>query len=1244
MPARVKNSILQDIHSLSNINESEENNMAWNRSIIDSEILAVHAALVPSGEEGQVVLFGGDEHWPDQQESVEGEKFKKTRIYDVKTQSILQINVPSPDSDVFCSHHAFTSDGRLLIAGGTAKWPEGDIHGHDLDFLGHRRCWLYNAHERKWVEAAQLNKNPDQPDEELSGGRWYPGLVTLGNGDVIAFFGHPMQKDFRHRNTLPERYNIASNSWTNLPNDKLMAYPTIEPRLNGPRFLYYPRAFLLPNGSIFFATPMPVNFSTIEEDRNSGPYFSTQYNPNTGNYEGHNIPEPKVDGYLDWSRPAVLLPLLPEEEYRPRVLFCGDTKPKKIDLGVSTPQWQDTAPRADSVRNLTRRYSNAVILPNGEVCLVGGVHVEKPEKPVLKTEIYNPGINWQTGSYSGSESWSVKDENDAVHTRNYHSTALLLPNGKVWVAGGNTDANFGNPDIVGVKRIELYEPDYINVPSRVQINQVPTFLIYNESFEILLDQPATNIQRVALIRNGSVTHSTNNDQRYVGLEISGRNGNTLQVKVPPHGNVAPPGYYMLWVIDVNGNPCQKAKFIRLTQLSCTVITDRSTFSEEEVKSLGGNGQAIFTNALYFYIDGLIHTEIKENPSFILSWDDSNDPIPAENLTLVPGGRLLETDPGHPDIPQRVTYPFHVRFNNMNLFSTFTDRRKVRVSFTIGNQTCTQTLDLTKAPNPYMIDVDPARNNPHWLSTDVRVFKATEGDIKFGDIILGDYLLGNDPDAPYQFIKKVLDKFNSTPNNGSHPFNSIDPVGASRLELATKGEGLFGPFFPKAVYNFAVARVRYRANTTVAQKVKVFFRMFNTVGTSLEYDKNTIYRQHNNTVPLLGSLGDEIVSIPFFLSERVETVQGAPGATSMIYQTLDPIYEVKDITPTPGTEVTMYFGCWLDINQTRKRFPINRGNTDGPWPEASCRSIMELMRGRHMCLVAEVAFDPDPTNPGETPGSSDNLSQRNLAIIDSDNPGGPDSHTAVHTFEVKPSDEKMIKRGYPDELLFRWYNLPKKSEVTLYFSNIDTTDIIQLSSKRKSQASFTVVNKHTIRFKVADASWLSLPSGSLQNIPVLLSIKLPDNITYGQNFRISVHQVSGLINRKIIGAFEFTIPVSKAELILDEERRTLSVMKYIAGTIPSDNRWYPIFKRYLHFLSEKVNALGGDADAISPNPDGSGEPYKPEVEREKGCEEHFCQLIECLLKSEVLDKFLANHNIDPDAFKKCILSYCDKRLS
>ena len=1192
--------------------------MPWNPTIVDSQILAVHAALVPNGNQGEVVLFGGDEHWNDQQESAGGDRFKKTRVYDIQNHAIIAATIPSPDSDVFCAHHAFARDGRLLIAGGTQKWPESDIHEHHLDFIGHRRCWIYNHRQRTWTEVTKLNKNPASPDEEHSGGRWYPGLVTLGNGEVAAFMGHLDQGDTRHRNTLPERYNQNGNFWVNMP--KVIGTAG-EPDEGGRRFLFFPRAFQLPNGRLFFATPMPANFSGGTD----GTHFSTAYDLVSGDYVEPKIAEPE-GAYANWDRPAVMLPLLPSEDYRVRLMFVGGVNPRRLDLGAASPSWQATAARDASVSGRDRRYSNVVLLPTGQVCVVGGMaevgnglNTSAPpsEDPVLQAEIYTPGIDWTAGNYSAADSWSVKES--AVHARNYHSSALLLPNGKVWIAGGNTHATSGNPDDNltlsngvtkkrGIRQIELYEPDYIATPNRIQITDFPSVLAYGEEFTLQIDRAATNVKYVALIRAGSVTHSTNNDQRFVALTINSRNGNTLTLTAPPTGNVAPPGYYMIWVVDNSNQPCELARFVRLAYLSCTVITDRSTFSEEEVDALGDGGQATFSNAIFVQYDGFIHTELTGNPSFTLQWADDNTPVDQDDFTLVPAGRLQEVNPGFADVPQRITYPFHVRFENLNAFSGFIDERQIRVRFTLGHHTCQQTLDLTHSPNPYLTDIDAVKNNPAWLSTDIRVFSVLTGASKFGDVTQG-----GDPIA---FIRGCLDKLNNPANNPNVLFENLSTD--ATLDLATLGT-VGAVSVP--IYNYAIARVRYRATTTVAQRVKCFFRTFNVQATGLEFNSATTYARTSvgpNTVPLLGLAGTEIASIPFFASSRVETVEGQPGATSMDLQPLTEAFDFRNITPaSSGAEVSVYFGCWLDINQTKKRFPLSPGTSNGPWAQSSCQSIQELLRARHLCLVSEVFFDQDLTVNGETPDSSDNLSQRNLAILHSDNPGGPDSHTCMHTFEIKPSSDFFTKKAldsapfFPgqlndvllaasaqaakrfrlDELMFRWHNLPPNSEIDVIFSDIDTAEIQALAAFRRSPLACEVINKYTLRFKVAGAVWVPIPGGRTLNIPALLSVKLPDDVVDGQEFRATVHQVNGE-TRQIIGSCEFRFNVSKAELIVDEETKTLSVFKHILTTIPLDNRWYPLIKRYVHHLGEKVDALGGDSASVHPNPDGTGRPYTP----------------------------------------------------
>jgi hypothetical protein len=266
-----------------------------------------------------------------------------------------------------------------------------------------------------------------------------------------------------------------------------------------------------------------------------------------------------------------------------------------------------------------------------------------------------------------------------------------------------------------------------------------------------------------------------------------------------------------------------------------------------------------------------------------------------------------------------------------------------------------------------------------------------------------------------------------------------------------------------------------------------------------------------------------------------------------------------------------------------------------------------MRGKHSCLVAEIFFTPKLTRPGAGPGDSDNLAQRNLAILHSDNPGSPESHTVMHTFEVQPSaigkparflsaltsaPGLKIQRGlFADELWFDWHDLPRASRVTLYFSDIDTAEIAELSTARMSPPAYTVLDAATIRFRIGDCAWLPIPGGRAVRIPALVSIELPDGVIEGQNYHVSVRQVEGRTGR-VIGAFEIAIPISRAAFIRSDEERTLSVMRHIASRIPQGDRWVPIFDRYVAHLAAKVDALGGRSRDIEANPDGTGRPYVP----------------------------------------------------
>jgi len=288
------------------------------------------------------------------------------------------------------------------------------------------------------------------------------------------------------RITTPEVYDPATNSWTQL---------TGAVRSQG----LYPLMFLLPNGKVYEAG---TSTSTWSLDLAGNGAWSS------GPANGF--------GSSGYAESAAM--------YAPgKIIRSGGADPAIaraaiVDMTAASPQWEELGQMA-----FPRRRHNMVILADGQVMAVGGTRQsDDASKAVLEGEIWNPNTKlWAT----------VAPMSEA---RMYHSTALLLPDGRVLTAGGEAS---------GRLHAQIYSPPYLFKGARPTLGSAPATIGYGAGFTIG-SADAASITSVALIRPAAVTHAFDHNQRYVPLTFT-QSGGMLNVNAPTDANYAPPGYYML---------------------------------------------------------------------------------------------------------------------------------------------------------------------------------------------------------------------------------------------------------------------------------------------------------------------------------------------------------------------------------------------------------------------------------------------------------------------------------------------------------------------------------------------------------------------------------------------------------------------------------------------------------------------------------------------------------------------------
>jgi hypothetical protein len=339
---------------------------------------------------------------------------------------------------------------------------------------------------------------------EMVRGRWYPTVTVMGNGEAVITAGTDQDSmDV----TIPEVWS----------NGTLRQLPGADLQLP-----WYPRVFLAPDGSLYIA----------------GGARSTFFMSTSGS--GSVTPGPRRAVARNYGS-AVMYD-------DGKILYAGggfDPSSQQtaeiIDLNEAGPVW-----RATSSLAFARRHLNLTVLPTGEVLATGGVagaDFNDVSKPVHAAEVWNPA----TGQ------WTTLASN--ATTRGYHGTSLLLPDGRILNAGSGEGA--GAPDEFNA---ELFSPPYLSRGARPTITSAPAEVGYGSQFRIETPDAAA-IGSVSLIRLGAVTHAFDQNQRFQRLAFTADPAG-LTVTAPTSSNRAPPGHYMVFILNGADVP-SVAKIVRL---------------------------------------------------------------------------------------------------------------------------------------------------------------------------------------------------------------------------------------------------------------------------------------------------------------------------------------------------------------------------------------------------------------------------------------------------------------------------------------------------------------------------------------------------------------------------------------------------------------------------------------------------------------------------------------------------------
>ncbi len=441
--------------------------------------------------------------------------YTETAIFNPATNASSAQRVSNTGHDMFCPGIANLADGRILVNGGSNA----------------AETSIYNPATGTWQDAADMNIP-----------RGYQGTTLTSTGEALTLGGS-------WSGGLGGKHGEV---WTDGEGWRRLTGVPVEPFLGSdPQGIYrednHLWLFGWSDGRVFHA----------------GPSQAMHWIDTNGNGSVQAVGN-RADQGWSVNGTAVM--------YEPgRILALGGA-PAYVD-GFATDQaaviditGSNVTSRAVGSMAQPRVFQTSTVLPSGEVVVTGGQFQARAftdEDSVLTTEIWNP----QTETFRQAAPMQVP--------RNYHSIALLLPDGRVMAGGGGLcggcDTNHAD--------VQIYSPPYLfnsdgSPAAQPRIISAPGSVDLNETFDVTTNRA---VSEFVLMRMSSATHSVNNDQRRIPLGFSPGQGNlSYRVQTPADGGVAIPGVYMLFAIDGAGVPSV-----------ASVLTVTTEVAEQSPAAIGG---------------------------------------------------------------------------------------------------------------------------------------------------------------------------------------------------------------------------------------------------------------------------------------------------------------------------------------------------------------------------------------------------------------------------------------------------------------------------------------------------------------------------------------------------------------------------------------------------------------------------------------------------------------------------------